>query len=205
MDGITLCGTLKKTIDFSHIPVLLLTAKNQIEDRIACYNAGADAYISKPFEMDVLIARINSLILNGQQKNKEFRASLTINPKNYETNSVDANFLKEAIEIVENNLDNFDFTHDHLLELLNASKSTLYRKIKSLTGFSPSEFVRNIRLKHACLMLKNGTGNISEIAYAVGFNDPKYFSTCFKAEFGMTPREFAKENSMLKEETVASD
>ena len=143
--------------------------------------------------MDVLLARINSLILNRQKRNKEFQSSLTIHPKNYEANSIDANFLKEAIEVVEANLDNFDFTHEQLFESLNASKSTLYRKIKSLTGFSPSEFVRNIRLKHACLMLKSGTGNISEIAYAVGFNDPKYFSTCFKNEFGISPREFVKE------------
>ena len=194
MDGLTFCRTLKENVDHSHTPVLLLTAKNQVEDRIACYNAGADAYIAKPFEMDVLIARIHSLIINRQKRNTEFRSSLSINPKNYESNSIDANFLKDAIKVVEDNLSNFEFTHDDLFEALHTSKSTLYRKIKSLTGFSPSEFIRNIRLKHACLMLKNGTGNISEIAYDVGFNDPKYFSTCFKNEFGMTPREYMRDN-----------
>jgi AraC-like DNA-binding protein len=100
------------------------------------------------------------------------------------------NRLAQAIEVVEENLANFDFTHDQLIDAMNTSKSTLYRKIKSLTGLSPSEFVRNIRLKHACIMLKNETGNVSDIAYAVGFNDPKYFSTCFKAEFGVSPREY---------------
>lgn len=194
MDGLTFCRTLKENVDHSHTSVLLLTAKNQVEDRIACYNAGADAYIAKPFEMDVLIARIHSLIINRQKRNTEFRSSLSINPKNYESNSIDANFLKDAINVVEENLSNFDFTHDDLFDALHTSKSTLYRKIKSLTGFSPSEFIRNIRLKHACLMLKNGTGNISEIAYDVGFNDPKYFSTCFKNEFGMTPREYMRDN-----------
>ncbi|MFA5416951.1 MAG: two-component regulator propeller domain-containing protein [Bacteroidales bacterium] len=193
MDGITLCKTIKEDFEFSHTPVLLLTAKNQIEDRIDCYNAGADAYISKPFEMDVLEARIHNLISNRLKKNKEYQTSLNINPKNYEQDSVDDNFLREAIKIVEENLDNYEFSHEQLIDRMSTSKSTFYRKIKSLTGLSPSEFVRNIRLKHACLMLKNRTGNISEVSYAVGFNDPKYFSTCFKSEFGVSPREFIKE------------
>lgn len=195
MDGITLCRTIKEDINYSHTPVLLLTAKNQIADRIESYNAGADAYISKPFEMEVLIARINSLILNRQKRNREYQSSLTIHPKETENESMDAIFLRQAIEVVEQNLANFDFTHEQLIDAMNTSKSTLYRKIKSLTGLSPSEFVRNIRLKHACIMLKNETGNVSDIAYAVGFNDPKYFSTCFKAEFGVTPREYNKQNN----------
>jgi signal transduction histidine kinase/ligand-binding sensor domain-containing protein/DNA-binding response OmpR family regulator len=192
MDGLTLCRTIKEAIDYSHTPVLLLTAKNQIADRIESYNAGADAYISKPFEMEVLVARINSLILNRQKRNKEYQSSLNIHPKESENESMDGIFLRQAIAVVEENLANFDFTHEQLIDAMNTSKSTLYRKIKSLTGLSPSEFVRNIRLKHACIMLKNETGNVSDIAYAVGFNDPKYFSTCFKAEFGVTPREYNK-------------
>lgn len=192
MDGLTLCKNIKEDFNISHTPVLLLTAKNQIQDRIDSYNAGADAYISKPFEMEVLIARLGSLLYNKQKRNQEFQNSLTINPKNYENNSIDGQFLRDAIKIVEDNLGNFDFTHEQLIDKMNTSKSTLYRKIKSLTGLAPSDFVRNIRLKHACLMLKNETGNISDIAYATGFNDPKYFSTCFKAEFGISPREFAR-------------
>jgi len=192
MDGISLCKTLKEDIDYSHTPVLLLTAKNQIADRIESYNAGADAYISKPFEMEVLMARLNSLIQNRQNRNKEYQSSLIIHPKQAEIESIDGVFLRQAIDVVEENFANFDFTHEQLIDAMNTSKSTLYRKIKSLTGLSPSEFVRNIRLKHACIMLKNGTGNVSDIAYLVGFNDPKYFSTCFKAEFGVTPREYGK-------------
>ncbi|MEI8049427.1 MAG: response regulator, partial [Bacteroidota bacterium] len=205
MDGLTLCRKIKDNFDISHTPVLLLTAKNQIEDRIDCYNAGADAYISKPFEMDVLIARLSSLLFNKQKRNQEFQSSLTINPKNYENNSIDGQFLKDAIKIVEDNLANFDFTHEQLIDEMNTSKSTLYRKIKSLTGLSPSDFVRNIRLKHACLMLKGDTGNISDIAYAVGFNDPKYFSTCFKSEFGLTPREFIKKKKPESAEETRDD
>lgn len=204
MDGLTLCKNIKNNFDISHTPVLLLTAKNQIEDRVESYNAGADAYISKPFEMEVLIARLNSLLFNMQKRNQEFKSSLTISSKNYENNSMDDKFMRDAIKTVEDNLDNFEFTHEHLIDAMNTSKSTLYRKIKSLTGLAPSDFVRNIRLKHACMMLKSDTGNISDIAYAVGFNDPKYFSTCFKAEFGLTPREYAKkkktEDKQEKEE-----
>jgi signal transduction histidine kinase/ligand-binding sensor domain-containing protein/DNA-binding response OmpR family regulator len=192
MDGLTLCKKIKENLEISHTPVLLLTAKNQIEDRIESYNAGADAYISKPFDMTVLIARLNSLLFNRQKRNQEFQSSLTIHPKNYENNSIDDQFLRDAIKVVEDNLENFEFTHEQLIDAMNTSKSTLYRKIKSLTGLAPSDFVRNIRLKHACLMLQSDTGNISDIAYAVGFNDPKYFSTCFKAEFGLTPREYIK-------------
>ncbi len=192
MDGITLCRTIKENIDYSHIPVLLLTAKNQIADRIESYNAGADAYISKPFEMEVLYARINSLIVNRQKRNKEYQSNLAIHPKDYKNDSMDGIFLRQAISFVEENMSNFDLSHDQLIDAMNTSKSTLYRKLKSLTGLSPSEFIRNIRLKHACLMLQNETGNVSDIAYSLGFNDPKYFSTCFKAEFGVSPREYAK-------------
>lgn len=192
MDGLTMCKHIKDDINISHTPVLLLTAKNQMEDRIDCYNAGADAYISKPFEMEVLTARINSLLHNRQKRNQEFRSGVNINTRNYDNDSLDGQFLRDAIRLVEENLANFDFTHEQLMDKMNTSKSTLYRKIKSLTGLAPSDFVRNIRLKHACQMLKGDVGNISDIAYAVGFNDPKYFSTCFKSEFGVTPREFAK-------------
>ncbi|MFZ4455056.1 MAG: hybrid sensor histidine kinase/response regulator transcription factor [Bacteroidales bacterium] len=195
MDGITLCKVIKEDLDYSHIPVLLLTAKNQIADRIESYNAGADAYISKPFEVEVLIARINSLILNRQARSHKYKSSLQIHPKELEAGTLDQKFLETIIQMIEDNLDNYDFTHEQLISNLNTSKSTMYRKIKSLTGLSPSEFVRNIRLKHACIMLQNDTGNISEIAFAVGFNDPKYFSTCFKAEFGVSPREFTKKSN----------
>lgn len=192
MDGITLCKTIKGNVDICHTPVLLLTAKNQIADRVESYNAGADAYISKPFEMEVLIARINSLLFNRKKVNHEFQSAKYIPLKRFENDSIDDQFMRDAIAIVEKNLSNFEFTHEQLIVAMNTSKSTFYRKVKSLTGLAPNDFVRNIRLKHACQMLKNESGNISDISYAVGFSDPKYFSTCFKAEFGLTPREYMK-------------
>lgn len=191
MDGISLCKIIKQDKDLSHIPIILITAKNQIMDRVECYNAGADGYISKPFEIKVLKAKIDNLITSRREKYIEYVKTIIINSKNIaESNSLDEIFLRKAVLIVEKNLANFNA--DSLMEEMNSSRSTLYRKIKSLTGLSPSSFIREIRLKHACLMLENGNESIAQIAYAVGFNDPKYFSTCFKEKFEISPREYIK-------------
>ncbi len=194
MDGIELCKTLKGDLETSHIAVILLTAKNSINDRIECYNAGADAYISKPFEMGVLNARINNFISHKKSKQEEFKTNVELNISSLENHSMDEQFLKRAIEIIEKYLSEVDFDINTFAEELNLSKSSLYRKIKTITGLSPIEFIRNIKLKHASVMLKNNTTSISEVAYAVGFSDPKYFSSCFKAEFNITPSEFQKNN-----------
>lgn len=190
MDGLTLCKIVKNDLDTSHISILMLTAKNSVEDRIDCYNAGADGYIAKPFELDLLNARVNNLISRKIQKNENFRRNTEINISEMEYSSVDEVFLKQAIAKVEAKLSDELFDFDQFAMDMATSKSTLHRKLKSLTGLSPGEFIRNVRLKHSVQMLTNNTGNISEIAFAVGFNDPKYFSRCFKAEYGMTPKEF---------------
>ncbi len=192
MDGIELCKTLKGNIETSHISVILLTAKNSINDRIECYNAGADAYISKPFEMGVLNARISNFITHKKSKQEEFKSNVELNISSLENHSMDEQFLNNAIEIIEKYLSEVDFDINTFAEELNLSKSSLYRKIKTITGLSPIEFIRNIKLKHASVMLKNSTTSISEVAYAVGFSDPKYFSSCFKSEFNITPSEFQK-------------
>ncbi|MFA9370854.1 MAG: two-component regulator propeller domain-containing protein [Labilibaculum antarcticum] len=192
MDGVELCETLKGHIDTSHISVILLTAKNSIEDRIECYKAGADAYISKPFEMKVLEARINNFLSNRHDKQKEFKSNLEINISSLEYPSIDKQFLNNAIAIIEKYISETDFDINMFAEELNLSKSTLYRKIKTITGLSPIEFIRNIKLKHASLMLKNNSISVSEVAYSVGFTDPKYFASCFKAEFNITPSEYQK-------------
>ncbi len=192
MDGLELCRTIKNNLDTSHIEVLLLTAKNSINDRIESYNAGADGYLSKPFELQVLQAKINSLIRNRKRKTDSFKQNAEINISSLEYTSLDEKFLENAVAIIEEHIAVTDFNLDLLSSRLNMSKSSLYRKIKSLTGLSPVEFTKNIRLKHACQMLAGQAGNISDIAYAVGFADPKYFTSCFKAEFGLTPTEYIK-------------
>lgn len=190
MDGLTLCKLLKNDIATSHINVLLLTAKNSTEDRIECYNAGADSYIAKPFELAVLEARTKNLISKRKQKTDSFQRNQEINISSMEYGSIDELFLNQCVLKVEGKLADDTYDFDQFALDMATSKSTLHRKLKSLTGLSPGEFIRNIRLKHAALMLTNNTGNISEVAFAVGFNDPKYFSRCFKTEFGVTPREY---------------
>jgi Signal transduction histidine kinase len=190
MDGLTFCKLVKNDISTSHINMLMLTAKNSIEDRIECYNAGADAYISKPFELRVLDARAENLINRRKQKNVSFQSNQEINITEMEYGSIDENFLQLAVKAVEDKLSDITFDFDQFAIDMGTSKSTLHRKLKSLTGLSPGEFIRNIRLKHAAKMLVNHVGNISDIAYSVGFNDPKYFSRCFKTEFGLTPKEY---------------
>lgn len=193
MDGITLCKVIKNDLNICHIGVILLTAKNSTEDRINCYNAGGDAYISKPFEMSVLYSRVQNLIVKSKKKTENFQHNHLINISAMEYNSIDELFLKKAISAIEENIAVESFNFDLFAMHMMTSKPTLHRKIKSLTGLSPVEFIRNIRMKHAIQMLDNNVGNISEIAYAVGFGDPKYFSKCFKVQFGSTPSEYLKQ------------
>lgn len=193
MDGITLCKTLKNDIETSHIPIILLTARSSMDDRIECYNAGADGYISKPFELKLLEARINNFILNKKGKQNDFKSKYEINVSVLDTPSIDEQFLKRTIEIIEQKLSEPDFDVITLAKELSISKSSLYRKIKTLTDLSPSDFIRNIKLKHASHMLKDKSITIAEVAYAVGFSDPKYFSSCFKNEFNITPSDYQKQ------------
>ncbi|MXV16758.1 hybrid sensor histidine kinase/response regulator transcription factor [Hufsiella ginkgonis] len=193
MDGLEFCRTMKNDIETSHIPVILLTAKNNVEDRVECYKAGANGYISKPFELPLLIARINNFLSAKRVKQSGFKSSPELNISTLEHPSLDDEFLKDIVAVTEKHLSESEFDVVALAQELNMSRSTLYRKIRSLIGTSPNDFIKNIRLKHACqMMTKNKSMTISEIAFATGFSDPRYFSTCFKAEFGITPSDYQK-------------
>lgn len=193
MDGLELCKTIKTDINTSHIPVLLLTAKSSVEDRIDCYDAGADGYISKPFDMKLLVARINNFRTNKKKRQADFKSNAEINISVLEYPSLDETFLNKAVAVIEEHLADTDFDMEVFTEKMNMSKSTLYRKIKTMTDLSPNDFIRNIRLKHACQMLRNPSISISEVAYATGFSDQRYFSKCFKAEFAVTPTGYQKD------------
>jgi DNA-binding response OmpR family regulator/anti-sigma regulatory factor (Ser/Thr protein kinase) len=192
MDGLELCRTIKNDLHTSHIAVLLLTARNTMDDRVECYNAGADGYISKPFEMKVLKARINNFITHRKNRQQEFKTNASINISTLEYPSLDEKFLDNVIRIIEKYLSETEFDLETLAADVNMSKSSLYRKIKSMTGLSPHELIRNVKLKHACQMLSAKNIPISEVAYAVGFANTKYFTSCFKTEFGVTPTEYQK-------------
>lgn len=191
MDGVELCKSLKNNIEYSHIPIILLTAKTDEKDRADAYESGADAFISKPFNLNVLHARIKNLLKSRERIARDFKNQLVFELKDLEFTNLDEEFLRKAIDCVDQHLDDTEFDQQQFSEEMNVSKSTLYNKLKTLTGLNTSAFITNIRLKAACrIMDQNRNIRISDLAYAVGFNDPKYFSSCFKKEFNMRPSEY---------------
>ncbi len=194
MDGLHLCQTLKNDVVTSHITVLLLTAKITTDDQIDYFNAGADAYMPKPFDLKVLEARVDNLIKRREQSVSYFKDTREVEVSSLHYGSLDEEFLKKAIEAVEANMNDISFDFDRFAEVMNSSKSTLHRKLKALTDLAPGEFIRSVRMKHACRILVSNNDPISEIAYILGFSDPKYFSRSFKAEFNMSPSEYRDAN-----------
>ena len=192
IDGIELCKKLKSDIESNHIPVIMITAQKNEEAQLESYRAGADGFITKPFDIEVLKARIENLMNSFRLRNERFKMITEPDIKELEYKVTEHSFINKLIECIELHLTDSDFDLGYIASELNVSKSTMNRKIKAITGMTPMDFVRNIRLKFACKLLKSGDKNISEIAYSVGFSNPKYFSTCFKEEFGLTPSEFIK-------------
>lgn len=191
MDGVALCQYIKSEFDYCHIPVLLLTAKNKEEDRIEAYESGADSFLNKPFNTSLLHARIKNLLTKQERVARDFKKQLVFEVQDLNYTSMDEEFLQRAIAVVQEHLDDSTFDQPQFINEMATSKSTLYKKLKSLTGLNTSAFIRNIRLKAACQILEEKQNiRISELAYAVGFNDPKYFSACFKKEFGLLPKEY---------------
>ena len=181
---------IPQQVQTSHIPIIMLTAKNAANDQIECYKAGAESYIAKPFEMKILQARIDNLLQSREQCRQSFRSKMEINISNLDYQSADEEFLNNAMQCVEWHIQESDFDTVQMASDLHISRSTLSRKCKVITGCTPLEFIRNIKLKYACSLLKKKAISISEVAYATGFSSPKYFTKCFKEEFGMTPTEY---------------
>lgn len=191
MDGIELCRNIKGNFDTSHIPLILLTAKKQEEDRVEAYESGADAFITKPFNLSVLHARISNLLKSRERVMKDFKKQLVFEAKELNYTSMDEDFLQRAIDCVNRHLDDPEFDQTRFLEEMHTTKSTFFRKLKSLTGLTYVSFIRNIRMKAACrIMEEKKQIRISELSYAVGYNDPRYFSSTFKKEIGMQPSEY---------------
>jgi signal transduction histidine kinase/ligand-binding sensor domain-containing protein/DNA-binding response OmpR family regulator len=195
MDGIQMLDRVKNEVSTSHIPVVLLSAKYSIESQIEGLQYGADYYITKPFNADFLLASINNLL---KQRKKLFQTlvekkqPIELGPEPIVITSKDELFLKEVIKVVEQKMADTDFNIDTVAESLNMSQKTFYRKFKSLTEMTPVEFVRDMRLQRAKHLLDAGGSNVSEIAYTVGFSNPKYFSTCFREKYNTSPTEYLK-------------
>jgi YesN/AraC family two-component response regulator len=198
MDGIKMLGHLKNNTHTSHIPVVLLSAKSSVENQIEGLQYGADLYLTKPFNNELLMASLSNLLhrrkLLFESIGGKRQVSFECDPTAIQITSKDEDFLKRVIKLVEDGMGDADFSIDSMAESMNMARSTFYKKFKSLTNLTVVEFVRDMRLKRGRQFLDAGETNISSIAYAVGFNDAKYFSTCFKEKFAISPTEYLKAN-----------
>jgi ligand-binding sensor domain-containing protein/signal transduction histidine kinase/DNA-binding response OmpR family regulator len=202
MDGIEFCEKIKSNIVTSHIPIILLTAKTSPNSQLSGYKTGADVYITKPFDPQILELRVENLLLSRNNLIEKFRKELILEPKSLAPTSEDEKFLKKAFQIVEENLYNESFTIPEFLDYFPMSRSVLYRKIKSTTGKSISEFIRTIKLKKVSQLIEQRTDlNIADIAYQLGFNDLKHFRKSFKELFGVLPSKY-RSNHLAKRKKI---
>ncbi|NMM49289.1 hybrid sensor histidine kinase/response regulator transcription factor [Marinigracilibium pacificum] len=195
MDGISLCKNLKTNTKTSHIPVILLTARTSLIFETEGYESGADGYISKPFSSNLLKVRVNNLIRQRKQLREIFneRSELQLEPSMFSFTSSDEIFIKSALESIERNMSNSDYSVEDLGKDVGLSRMQLYRKLKSMLGLSGNEFIRNIRLKRAAQLLKTGQYTVSETTYLCGFSDLQYFRKCFKKQFKINPSSYKDE------------
>ncbi|MEN9443416.1 MAG: hypothetical protein RIS47_306, partial [Bacteroidota bacterium] len=193
LDGFELCRQLKKDERSSHIPLILLSALGTQEHRLEGLQAGADDYITKPFDPSLLQARVDNLLTNRTALREKFSGEMILRPKNITISSPDERFLQKAIEVVEQHITDPDLDIERFAQAVGVSRMQLYRKLKALTDMTVKEFERDIRLERAAQMLQTKGLNISEIAYGVGFKDLSYFRKCFRTKFGKNAREYAEQ------------
>lgn len=188
MDGLEFCQQLKTDKAISHIPVILLTARSLDEQRVEGYEHGADAYISKPFSLRLLLSRIDNLIESRKKLSQTWSKGVEDDEIGNISNEIDKSFLKQLRKIIQENLANSDLSVEQIGDEIGLSRVQLYRKVKALTGYSPVEILRKARLTRARHLLQTTERTVSEVAYAVGFSTPSYFSKCYKDEFGENPK-----------------
>ena len=201
MDGYELTKTVKSDPNYSHLPIILLTAKTQEEDEQEALLLGADEYLTKPFRLKDLKLRIDNIIENRKRIQAEYHQETADDARRIVTapNSLDEEFLSRVLECVYSHLDDDTYDRDALASDMGASPSTIYNKLRSITGLNVSGFIRDIRMKEAHRLAQSDpTLRVSDLAYKVGFRDPRYFSTCFKKQFGMQPKEFMESLYQVK-------
>ncbi len=191
MNGYEFCRKIKSDITYSHIPVILLTAKTSIQAKVEGMEAGADAYIEKPFSKDYLLACVANLLSSRTSLKEAFTQSPHVKVNTMAVTKQDEEFLKKLTEMIDENMKNPNFSIDDMAETFFMSRSSFYRKIKGIVGVSPNEFLRLQRLKKAARLLKEEGAFVNEVCYMVGFNSPSYFSKCFYKQFGILPKEYA--------------
>lgn len=196
MDGLELCKNIKTDERTSHIPVILLTARSSQIYEIEGFETGTDAYLTKPFNTKLLLTRVRTMLKNNERIQKHYAKNFQNIPNTESQNlstgmrKLDRQFLERCIMLVERHIDNSDYSIDQMGQALSISRMQLYRKLKALTGETPTQFIRTIRLKRAAQLISEGF-SIQEATYKVGFQDLKYFRECFKKQFGVNPKEYS--------------
>ncbi len=193
LSGIELCKKLKNQVITSHIPIIILSAKTETSQQIEGLEMGADVYMIKPFNIDILKVQVQRLISFKQAIYSKYLHETTLIPEDFGTNKLDDNFIRKVLAFIEENLTDSDLNVDQLANCVSLSKIQTYRKVKAISGLSIVEFIRTVRLKKASQLILEDRLNFSEIAFATGFSTPSYFSKCFHDHFGKTPSEFASE------------
>jgi AraC-like DNA-binding protein len=197
MDGITLCKKLKSNVNINHIPIILLTARSSDEDKAEGFDIGADAYVAKPFNLELLRKRIANILENRERL--ELKRGDQTNPnipliKQVVLKSSDQILLEKITRIINQNIDNPDLNVEMLAEGVGMSRVHMHRKLKELTNQSARDFIRTIRLRQAAELLSNQKLTVSEVAYALGFSNLSHFSNTFREFYGVSPKEFGDNN-----------
>jgi AraC-like DNA-binding protein len=189
-DEVQLCADFKCNEITSHIPVILLSPDASDTSQVRALKAGVDDVLGIPFRLPVLKARVDNLLENRRKLHEHFQQLQSVQPRELAMNQVDAEFLRRVVEIVEKNLADYEFDMETLARQMAVSRRQLFRKFKALAGCTPNVFIRDIRLKRAAQLLRDSRMTVSEIIYAVGFSDPKYFRNIFRERFGVLPGEY---------------
>jgi len=199
MSGTEFCDKLKHDINISHIPVILLTARTSEEIQVEGFKARADAYITKPFNMEILQLRIQNLIEQQEKRKELFKNAILLNPDTLTSTDIDKELIKKALTQIEKNIDNSSYSVEQLSSDLFMERTGLYRKIIAIVGQSPTEFIRSVRLKKAAHLLKKGQ-LVYDVSENVGFGSTSYFIKCFQKEFGMKPSQYRRNRLVRKVE-----
>lgn len=196
MDGLEFMKKVKSEIEFSHIPVILLTAKVTNQSKVQGYELGADAYLDKPFSVDVLLARIENLLQSREKLRKSFLNNPFTGVTTIALTKSDEEFIKKLNTLVQDNLAESDFNVENMAEHFNMSRASFYRKVKGVLDLTPNEYLRVERLKKAALILREDDYKVNEVCYMVGFNSPSYFTKCFQQQFNILPKEFQEQSTV---------
>ena len=192
MDGVKLCKLVKQNLRTCHIPVYMLSAKVDVKYQLEGLHVGADDYIAKPFSIEILKAKILNMLRTRYRIFEHYSNMTEVEPEKLTNNTMDEELLRKAIAIVEKNMDNVEFSTEQFAREMNMSRSNFYRKIKALSGMSPNDYLKALRMNKAAELIQGGT-RISEVAAQVGFTSSSYFAKCFKAQYGVLPKEYVNQ------------